>query len=201
MIVLLKDEKTWWTNSEKQDSTPSRSRMLTNSTCHRNFPSLESRPDKLFTRQNSAPRRPSPLPSRLQSQLMLEKEVRFQFTTSSGPGGQHVNKVHTRATIRWNVENSSLLNEGAKRRFLTLYANRTNRIGEVVLHCGNSRSRETNKADCLKRLEEMIAHAKIPPKNRRATRPTRSSVAKRLKSKKMQSVKKTQRNFDPKNND
>lgn len=132
---------------------------------------------------------------------MLEKEVKFQFTASSGPGGQHVNKVHTRATLRWNLEKSSLLHEGAKRRFLDLYATRMNRIGELVLHCGNSRSRETNKADCLKRLEGMIANAKIPPKKRRPTRPTRSSVAKRLKSKKLQSTKKTQRNFDPNKND
>ncbi len=127
----------------------------------------------------------------------LEKEVRFSFAASQGPGGQHVNKVHTRAVLKWNLEATTLLGTSARARFREQYANRLNKDGDVVLASDQSRSREANKAHCLKRLWEWIAHARIPPVKRVATKPSKSAKKKRLDSKKKQAAKKKSRSWNP----
>lgn len=120
-------------------------------------------------------------------------EITFTYARSAGPGGQNVNKLNTKAVLRWNVAESTAIPERIRERFLRLYATRITTSGEIVLHGQRYREVERNRRDCLARLEEMLAEAAKIPKRRKATRPTRGSVERRLKRKKEQSQKKSQR--------
>ena len=119
-------------------------------------------------------------------------ELAFQFVRSGGPGGQNVNKVATKAELRWNVGQSRLPEE-VKRRFRALYRTRINADGVLVIQSQRTRSQSHNAADCLARLREMLAVAATPPKVRKATRPSRSSVKRRLENKRKRSELKSSR--------
>jgi len=111
------------------------------------------------------------------------RELRFQYARSSGPGGQNVNKVESKAILRWNVAGSAAVPEGVRRRFLARYARRIGAEGELVLSSQRFRDRSRNVADCLEKLRAMLEAVAEPPRPRHPTRPTRGSRERRLEAK------------------
>ncbi|MES2153245.1 MAG: alternative ribosome rescue aminoacyl-tRNA hydrolase ArfB [Pseudomonadota bacterium] len=109
-------------------------------------------------------------------------EVEFSAIRAQGPGGQNVNKVSCAVHLRFDVRASSLPDE-VKERLLALADQRITQNGVVVLKAQQSRSLEQNKADALRRLQEMVDGAALVATPRRATRPTRSSQRKRVDGK------------------
>jgi ribosome-associated protein len=122
-------------------------------------------------------------------------EVVITFARSAGPGGQNVNKVNTKAVLRWQVRTTTNLPEDVRRRFCAAYSRRITRDGELVLQSQRFREAGRNAADCLEKLREMLAAVARPPKPRKPTRPTRGSVRRRLETKRRQSQRKSGRRF------
>lgn len=117
-------------------------------------------------------------------------EFTFTFARSSGPGGQNVNKVNTKAQLRWAVTRSPSLSEAARQRFLAKYGNRITNEGDLLLTSTRYRDQKRNEEDCLEKLREMIEAIASPPKKRRPTKPTKGSKERRLEAKRQRSDKK-----------
>ncbi len=122
-----------------------------------------------------------------------EEELSFTFVRSGGPGGQNVNKVATKAVLRWQVMASASLPEEVRQRFVARYRGRISAEGDLVLTSQRFRDARRNAADCREKLRAMLREAAVPPKRRRATRPTRGSVERRLAAKQRRSQVKRQR--------
>jgi ribosome-associated protein len=128
--------------------------------------------------------------------VIPDEELAFAFARSSGPGGQNVNKVNSKATLRWNVTASTSLPYDVRARFLKLYASRLTNDGEILITSQESRDQPKNIAICLEKLRGMIQQVLTPPKKRRPTKPTKGSKQRRLNEKKQRSeVKAGRRNI------
>lgn len=121
------------------------------------------------------------------------RELSFSFSRSSGPGGQNVNKVNSKATLRWNVIGSPELPAAVRERFVTRFARRITQEGEFVMSSQRFRDQGRNVADCLEKLRTMLAEVAIAPRRRKPTKPTRGSRERRLKDKRARSLQKQQR--------
>ncbi len=124
---------------------------------------------------------------------MKPKNYRLTFSRSSGPGGQNVNKLNTKATLHWDPARDGGLPLEALERLRRLYPQRFTEAGEVVISSQRFRSQQRNVQDCLAKLEQMLTEALTPPRPRKATRPKRSAVEKRLTEKRRQSERKQSR--------
>jgi ribosome-associated protein len=122
-----------------------------------------------------------------------EDELEWTYVRSGGPGGQNVNKVASKAVLRWNVAASRSLPEDVKARLRALQANRITAEGDLVLTSQRFRDQERNRQDCLDKLRQMIAQAAARPKARRKTKPTRGSQEARLRAKKRRAATKAGR--------
>ncbi len=122
-------------------------------------------------------------------------ELQFTFARSAGPGGQNVNKVSTKAVLRWQVAATPSLPEAVRRRFLSRYANRINGEGELVLSADQHREQFRNTAACREKLLAMITAVLVPPRRRKKTRPPRAAVEKRIRLKQQKSEKKEGRRY------
>ena len=109
-------------------------------------------------------------------------EISISFIRASGPGGQNVNKVSTAAQLRFDLRGSALP-EGLKARAARLAGSRLTVDGVIVITADRFRTQALNRDDAVARLVELLGAAAIPPKARRATRPTLASKARRLESK------------------
>lgn len=118
------------------------------------------------------------------------REIAFRFVRSSGPGGQGVNKVSSKAVLRWAAAASPSLPEDVRSRFLRRFGSRVTAAGEVVLACDRHRDRGRNRGDCLERLRGMLAEVAAAPKPRRRTRASRGSIERRLESKRIRAERK-----------
>ena len=112
-----------------------------------------------------------------------DDELHWSFARSGGPGGQNVNKVASKAILRWDVAATSSLPEHVKQRLLAHQRKRITNEGELVLNSQRYRDQERNREDCLQKLREMILQAATLPKRRRPTKPTRGSRMNRLQEK------------------
>ena len=121
------------------------------------------------------------------------KEFEFTYVRSQGPGGQNVNKVNSKATLRWNVRKNTSLPSSVKSRFESLYRRRITKEGEFVLSSQRFRDRGRNIADCLAKLRQFLEKVAEDPKPRKATRPTKGSKQRRRREKESQSQKKQSR--------
>ena len=120
-------------------------------------------------------------------------EFTFTYSRSGGPGGQNVNKVNTKATLRWDVNGSPTLPDDVRQRFRERYPRRLTKNGELLLHSQRFRDQERNTQDCLERLQALLRDVAQPPRRRKPTRPTRGSVEKRLREKQQKREKKQRR--------
>jgi ribosome-associated protein len=132
---------------------------------------------------------PPPAPRVVEPGSPLD-EAQFTYVRSSGPGGQNVNKVASKAVLRWNLEQSTRISDEVRARFRTLYPTRITATGDVVITGDRFRDRLKNRDDCLEKLGELIAAASVRPKRRRPTKPHRGAVEARLREKRSVSARK-----------
>jgi len=116
-------------------------------------------------------------------------ELRFSYARSSGPGGQNVNKVASKAILHWSTTSENIP-PAVRERLLELYPTRLTNTGDFVISSDRFRDQRQNADDCRERLKEMLQAACRPVKKRRATRPSQGSHRRRLEGKRQQSEKK-----------
>lgn len=120
----------------------------------------------------------------------------FSFASSSGPGGQNVNKRATRAQLRLRLADIPIALR-ARERLARLGSHWIVGDAELLIECDEHRSQARNREGCLERLRALIIEARVPPKPRVATRPSRGSVQRRLDAKKRRAhTKRTRRDLD-----
>lgn len=112
-----------------------------------------------------------------------DAEFQFDFSRSGGPGGQNVNKVNSRATLRWRPAESPSLPGPVRARLLARVGSRLTNEGELLISSQLTRDQGRNIEDCLEKLRLLILAAAKPPRPRRPTRPTKASRQRRLESK------------------
>jgi len=121
-------------------------------------------------------------------------DLRFKFNRSSGPGGQNVNKLNTRAELQYNFAQSAVLSALQRQRIAEKLSARLNSEGLLIVHSERFRTQGRNREDCLDKLSALLAEAiKPPPPKRRKTKPGRAARARRLDGKKRHSEKKKSR--------
>lgn len=119
-------------------------------------------------------------------------EFTFTYSRSGGAGGQNVNKVNSKVTLHWDLNQDSACPAPVKERFKQRFSRFI--VGdEVQITCQESRSQKMNQDECIQKLHSMLNSVLRPPKVRKATKPSRSSIRKRLESKKKDSLKKENR--------
>ena len=124
-------------------------------------------------------------------------EIVLSYARSAGPGGQNVNKVNSKAVLRWNVSQTGSLPSAAKNRFLERYSTRINQAGEVVLASDQHREQLRNVSECYEKLRQLILAILVAPRPRIKTRPSRGSVERRLQKKQIKSKRKQMRRYRP----
>jgi ribosome-associated protein len=131
--------------------------------------------------------------SRIISSELFTSEFEFSASRSSGPGGQNVNKVNTKMTLRWNIKDSALITPEEKELLLQKLSSRLTTEGVLLLTAQEKRSQLQNKEEVLIKLDQLLKQAFFKKKKRKATKPSKSSKQSRLDKKKMHSDKKKQR--------
>lgn len=119
-----------------------------------------------------------------QGNVIFAHELEEKFITSSGPGGQNVNKNATAVQLRLMPAHAGKLDARTKRRLLELAGSRATKDGELVIEAQEERRQEANRVRARQKLADLLWQASAPPpKKRRKTRPTRGSVERRLAAK------------------
>ena len=121
-----------------------------------------------------------------------EAALSWSYMRAGGPGGQHQNKTESAVQLRYNIALGELPDEVAH-RLKKIAGNRLTNLDEIVIESREHRSRSMNVSSALNKLVDLIEQAKIKPKKRKPTRPTRASKEKRLESKKHTATKKQNR--------
>lgn len=123
----------------------------------------------------------------------LIKDLTFKAIRSGGAGGQHVNKVSSKIVLFFDVYKSASLSEEEKILLISNIKTRLTNENILILNCDESRSQHKNKNIVTERFLQLITNGLKVPKKRKATKPSRSSIKKRLESKKKHQIKKTNR--------
>ncbi|WP_304343457.1 alternative ribosome rescue aminoacyl-tRNA hydrolase ArfB [Chryseobacterium koreense] len=124
-------------------------------------------------------------------------ELTYKTSRSSGAGGQNVNKVETSVTVIWNVSESRFFSDEEKELISKKLKNRINTDGILQLSVSESRTQYQNKKIATQRILEIVNTSLIRPKSRKATKPSKAQIAKRIENKKKLSEKKESRRFRP----
>ena len=111
-----------------------------------------------------------------------EAEVEISAIRAQGAGGQNVNKVSSAIHLRFDIPASSL-RQDIKDRLLGLRDKRITADGVLVIKAQSHRTQDMNRLDAYARLQEIVQSVAMPPKTRRATRPTRAAKERRLQAK------------------
>ncbi len=122
-----------------------------------------------------------------------DSELHWSFVRAGGPGGQNVNKVASKAVLRWNLASNSSLPEDLKARLRAQQRRRITSAGDLLLSAQRFRDQERNRQDCLDKLRGMVLQAAKPPKRRKPTKPTRGSREARLQEKRRRAAVKSAR--------
>src|SRR5262249_23291477 len=102
-----------------------------------------------------------------------DAELSWSYVRSGGPGGQNVNKVASKAVLRWNLAANTSLPAEVRARLRTPRPGLITRNGELILWSQRFRDQERNRQDCLEKLAQMVRQAAVRPKVRKATKPSR----------------------------
>ena len=121
------------------------------------------------------------------------REFKFRFARSSGPGGQNVNKLNTKATLIWAIAGSQSISASHKTRFFASYGRRISTDGVLQIQSQGFRDQGRNVADCLEKLRAMLQGTFLPAKPRKATKPRKAAIERRLREKSRQADKKRAR--------
>ncbi len=130
---------------------------------------------------------PSPLNNRLLS------EIEWSYARSSGPGGQNVNKVNSKAVLRWPIGESQAFSQEKLLYLISRLQTQLTVDGDLVISSDRLRDQIRNREDCLRKLEQLLIRSLERPKVRKKTKPSRSSRIKKQEHKKMHSKKKALR--------
>lgn len=123
---------------------------------------------------------------------MAESALRFRQSPSSGPGGQNVNRRHTRAELRVAILDIRMPVR-ARKRLRELAGERMTTDGVLILVCERTRSARRNHDEALERLKELVRLAMVEPKRRIPTKPSRRSNERRLEAKRRTGERKRHR--------
>jgi ribosome-associated protein len=126
-----------------------------------------------------------------------KSEFQLTFSRSSGPGGQNVNKVSSKAVLRWSPGRSPSLPDDVRSRFLERYRSRMTNEGDLVITSQRFRDQGRNVTEVFEKVHAMLAVVASPPKKRRPTKPSKASVKRRIESKQLSSRKKQLRRGVP----
>ena len=123
----------------------------------------------------------------------LIKEFTFKAIRSSGPGGQHVNKTSSKMVVSFHINDSNGLDEDEKERLSIKLVSRISSEGVLKLSCSDTRSQHQNKILVIDRLLNLIQLNLKKKTPRKKTKPSRSSIEKRIQGKKKNTFKKLNR--------
>ena len=126
-----------------------------------------------------------------------ERDIRFNFIRSSGPGGQNVNKVATAVQLRYDLVSAAGLTDEVRARLVRRLGRRVSADGILIIEASRFRSQERNRRDALERLVALVGAAAVTEKRRKPTRPGKAAKERRLEAKKHRGERKRSRGSLP----
>jgi ribosome-associated protein len=122
-----------------------------------------------------------------------DSELSWSFVRSGGPGGQNVNKVASKAVLRWDIAANTSIAADVKNRLAQQQKRYFRQEGSVIITSQLTRDQDRNRQDCLDKLRAIVLQALVVPKLRKKTRPSRASKRRRVEAKRRRSATKAGR--------